>query len=54
MIRVLLAEDMRILRDTLTAVLGLETDIEVVAQVADGRDDALADRFGGRRYADLT
>ena len=37
MIRVLLAEDMRILRDTLTAVLGLETDIEVVAQVADGK-----------------
>ena len=36
MIRVLLAEDMRILRDTLAAVLGLETDIEVVAQVADG------------------
>jgi len=35
-IRVLLAEDMRILRDTLAAVLGLETDIEVVAQVADG------------------
>ena len=37
MIRVLLAEDMRILRDTLAAVLGLETDIEVVAQVADGK-----------------
>jgi two-component system, NarL family, response regulator DesR len=36
MIRVLVAEDMRILRDTLAAVLGLETDIEVVAQVADG------------------
>lgn len=36
MIRVLLAEDMRILRDTLAAVLGLETGIEVVAQVADG------------------
>jgi two-component system response regulator DesR len=35
-IRVLVAEDMRILRDTLVAVLGLETDIEVVAQVADG------------------
>jgi two-component system, NarL family, response regulator DesR len=35
-IRVLLAEDMRILRDTLAAVLGLEADIEVVAQVADG------------------
>lgn len=36
MIRVLVAEDMRILRDTLVAVLGLEADIEVVAQVADG------------------
>ena len=36
MIRVLLAEDMRILADTLAAVLGLESDIEVVAQVADG------------------
>lgn len=36
MIRVLVAEDMRILRDTLTAVLNLEDDIEVVAQVADG------------------
>jgi two-component system, NarL family, response regulator DesR len=35
-IRVLLAEDMRILADTLAAVLGLESDIEVVAQVADG------------------
>jgi two-component system, NarL family, response regulator DesR len=35
-IRVLVAEDMRILRDTLVAVLGLEADIEVVAQVADG------------------
>jgi two-component system, NarL family, response regulator DesR len=36
LIRVLLAEDMRILADTLAAVLGLESDIEVVAQVADG------------------
>ena len=35
-IRVLLAEDMRILRDTLVAVLSLEADIEVVAQVASG------------------
>ena len=35
-IRVLVAEDMRILRDTLVAVLNLESDIEVVAQVADG------------------
>ena len=37
MIRVLVAEDMRILRDTLVAVLRLETDIEVVAQVPDGQ-----------------
>jgi two-component system, NarL family, response regulator DesR len=35
-IRVLVAEDMRILRDTLVAVLSLEADIEVVAQVASG------------------
>ena len=35
-IRVLVAEDMRILRDTLVAVLNLEDDIEVVAEVADG------------------
>jgi two-component system response regulator DesR len=36
MIRVLVAEDMRILRDTLVAVLSLEADIEVVAQVSSG------------------
>ena len=36
MIRVLVAEDMRILRDTLAAVLSMEDDIDVVAQVADG------------------
>lgn len=34
--RVLVAEDMRILSDTLAAVLGMEDDIDVVAQVADG------------------
>jgi two-component system, NarL family, response regulator DesR len=38
MIRVLLAEDMRILRDTLVSVLNLEDDIKVVAQVAAGTD----------------
>ena len=38
MIRVLVAEDMRILRDTLVSVLNLEEDIEVVAQVAAGHD----------------
>ena len=36
MIRVLVAEDMRILRDTLAALLRLEDDIEVVAEVTDG------------------
>ena len=36
MIRVLVAEDMRILRDTLVAVLNLEDYIDVVAQVAHG------------------
>jgi two-component system response regulator DesR len=35
-IRVLVAEDMRILRDTLVAVLNLEDDIDVVAEVASG------------------
>jgi two-component system response regulator DesR len=37
MIRVLVAEDMRILRDTLVSLLRLEDDIEVVAEVTDGR-----------------
>ena len=31
----------------------LETAIEIVATTADGHDDELAARFGGRRYADL-
>lgn len=31
-----MAEDMRILRDTLVAVLNLEDDIEVVGAVTDG------------------
>jgi len=35
-IRVLVAEDMRILRDTLVAVLNFESDIEVIAQVVQG------------------
>jgi DNA-binding NarL/FixJ family response regulator len=38
MIRVLVAEDMRILRDTLVSVLNLEDDRKVVAQVAAGTD----------------
>lgn len=36
MIRVLLAEDVRVLRDALTALLNLEPDIDVVAAVARG------------------
>ncbi|WP_163510528.1 response regulator transcription factor [Fodinicola acaciae] len=36
MLRVLVAEDMRILRDTLVAVINLEDDLEVVAEVASG------------------
>jgi two-component system response regulator DesR len=36
MVRVLVAEDMRILRDTLVAVLNLEDDLEVVAEIASG------------------
>src|SRR5690606_22395774 len=35
-VRVLIAEDMRILRDTLVAVLDLEEALEVVAAVASG------------------
>jgi hypothetical protein len=31
----------------------LESAIEVVAETADSEDDMLAERFGGRRYADL-
>jgi two-component system response regulator DesR len=36
MVRVLVAEDMQILRDTLVAVLSLEDDFDVVAKVATG------------------
>ncbi|MEO6881030.1 MAG: response regulator transcription factor [Mycobacteriaceae bacterium] len=36
MIRVLLADDQALVRGALAAMLGLETDIEVVAQVGDG------------------
>jgi two-component system, NarL family, response regulator DesR len=35
-IRVLVAEDVRLLRETLTTVLGLESDVEVVAAVSAG------------------
>ena len=46
MIRILLAEDMRVLRETLAALLRLEADIEVVAEVADGQEivPAVSDR----------
>jgi two-component system response regulator DesR len=37
-IRILVAEDVRILRDTLVAVLGLEDDFEVVDAVASGTE----------------
>ena len=36
MIRLLVAEDVRMLRETLATVLGLEPDIEVVAKVEAG------------------
>jgi two-component system, NarL family, response regulator DesR len=35
-VRVLVAEDMQILRDTLVAVLGLEDDLDVVGEVSTG------------------
>ncbi len=38
MIRVLVAEDQHLVRGALTALLGLEPDIGVVAEVADGAD----------------
>lgn len=42
MIRVLLAEDQHLVREALAALLSLEDDIEVVAQVARGDDVAAA------------
>ena len=38
MIRVLLAEDQAMMRGALSVLLGLEDDLEVVAEVADGAD----------------
>ncbi|UIX30982.1 response regulator transcription factor [Streptomyces sp. GQFP] len=49
MIKVLLAEDQSMVREALAALLGLEPDIEVVAQVARG-DEVLA---AARTHADL-
>jgi two-component system, NarL family, response regulator DesR len=46
-VRVLVAEDMRILRDTMVAVLNLEDGIEVVAQVTDG-DGIVAEAIATR------
>ncbi len=44
MIRVLIAEDAAVVRDTLVALLGLENDIEVAAAVASGDQVAPAAR----------
>lgn len=38
MIRVLLADDENLIRDALASLLGLEDDIEVIAQAASGRE----------------
>lgn len=43
----MVAEDMQILRDTLVSLLGLEEDIEVVAEVADG-DGIIPAAIAGR------
>ena len=47
MIRVMVAEDMQILRDTLVSLLSLEEDIEVVAEVANG-DEIIPAAIAGR------
>jgi DNA-binding NarL/FixJ family response regulator len=46
-IRVLVAEDMQILRDTLSALLRLEDDIDAVAEAADG--DAILSAAASRQ-----
>ncbi|WP_431960324.1 response regulator [Actinacidiphila sp. bgisy160] len=51
MIRVLLAEDQAMAREALAALLGLEDDIEVVAQVARGEDVVGAARAAGVQVA---
>ncbi|MFE5766660.1 DNA-binding response regulator, partial [Streptomyces sp. NPDC056492] len=47
MIKVLLAEDQSMVREALAALLGLEPDIEVVAQVARGDEVLEAARAHG-------
>lgn len=47
MIRVLLADDQAMIRGALSALLSLEPDIEVVAEVADGSDVVAAARESG-------
>ena len=44
MIRVVLADDHEVVRSGLAAILSVEPDIEVVAEVADGREAARASR----------
>ncbi|MEU4096557.1 response regulator transcription factor [Streptomyces sp. NPDC026673] len=51
MIRVLLAEDQSMVREALAALLGLEGDIEVVAQVARGEDVVEAARAAAAEVA---
>ena len=38
MIRIVIAEDQELLRGTLTSILNLEEDMEVVGQVKDGQE----------------
>jgi two-component system response regulator DesR len=47
MIRVVLVEDNRVFREALELLLGLRTDIDVVASVADGTDAVSACREHG-------
>ncbi len=54
MIRVLIAEDSAILRDTLVAVLDLEEDLAVVAAVATGPEIVPAASSGRRTLPSST
>ena len=38
MITLLIADDQRMVREALAALLGMETDLEVIAQCADGTE----------------